>query len=291
MALVPLEPSPRDHWRARNGSRRRWFDRPRPLYYALFFSALVPDTKRASEGWPRDRRSGSAPRQTSASRGRARGTTGHEAGPGRSERCLRFFTPPQTPSRGSASPSPRSPRRSPSCWSSSCSRARRTRRGSTRPATSRCPSATLTTWAAWASTAATATRRWRRPPTPASRPTKTCMNCHSQIWNQTPDARAGARELRSGRSIEWVPVHDLPDFVYFDHSIHVNKGVGCSTCHGRVDEMPYVAGANSLHMEWCLECHRAPERFLRPPGRRLRHRLETPGTSCELGPRLVERTT
>ena len=70
--------------------------------------------------------------------------------------------------------------------------------------------------------------------------------------------------FRSGKSIEWVRVHDLPEFVYFNHSAHVNKGVGCSTCHGRVDRMPLMLQQNSLQMEWCLQCHRNPEKFVRP---------------------------
>jgi NAD-dependent SIR2 family protein deacetylase len=70
--------------------------------------------------------------------------------------------------------------------------------------------------------------------------------------------------FRSDRSIAWVRVHDLPDFVYFDHSIHVAKGIGCVTCHGRVDQMPLMWREHSLDMEWCLECHRQPERFVRP---------------------------
>jgi hypothetical protein len=70
--------------------------------------------------------------------------------------------------------------------------------------------------------------------------------------------------FRTGKPIEWLRVHDLPDFAYFNHSIHVKKGVGCSTCHGRIDDMPILYQASSLQMEWCLECHRAPERFVRP---------------------------
>jgi len=70
--------------------------------------------------------------------------------------------------------------------------------------------------------------------------------------------------FRSGMSIPWNRVHDLPDFVYFNHSIHVKKGIGCVTCHGRVDQMPLTWKAQSLQMEWCLECHRQPERFIRP---------------------------
>ncbi|HEX8161161.1 MAG TPA: cytochrome c3 family protein [Pyrinomonadaceae bacterium] len=94
-------------------------------------------------------------------------------------------------------------------------------------------------------------------------PTKTCMNCHSQIYSDSPYLEPVRRSWKENRPIEWTRVHDLPDFVYFNHSIHVNKGVGCSTCHGKVDEMPLVYQAASLQMEWCLECHREPERFLR----------------------------
>jgi len=95
-------------------------------------------------------------------------------------------------------------------------------------------------------------------------PTKTCMNCHSQIWNESPMLEPVRASFRNDRSLVWTRVHDLPDFVYFNHSIHVAKGVGCSTCHGPVDQMPLMYQAQSLQMEWCLACHRAPEKFLRP---------------------------
>src|SRR6266705_2934164 len=95
-------------------------------------------------------------------------------------------------------------------------------------------------------------------------PTKTCMNCHSQIWADSPYLEPVRESWRTGNPIKWTRVYDLPDFVYFNHSIHVNKGVGCSTCHGRVDLMPRTYQAASLQMEWCLQCHRQPEMFIRP---------------------------
>src|SRR5690349_23567182 len=95
-------------------------------------------------------------------------------------------------------------------------------------------------------------------------PTKTCMNCHSQIWADSPYLEPVRESWKTGKPIQWTRVYDLPDFVYFNHSIHVNKGVGCSTCHGRVDLMPLTYQFASLNMEWCLECHRNPEKFIRP---------------------------
>ena len=84
-------------------------------------------------------------------------------------------------------------------------------------------------------------------------PTKICMNCHSQIWAASPTLEPVRESFRKDKSIPWIRVHDLPDYAYFNHSIHVNKGVGCSTCHGRVDRMPLVWQHASLQMEWCFE--------------------------------------
>lgn len=95
-------------------------------------------------------------------------------------------------------------------------------------------------------------------------PTKTCINCHSQIWNTSPTLEPVRDSYRTGDSILWTRVHDLPDFVYFNHSIHVTKGVGCESCHGRVDKMPLMWKANTLEMSWCLDCHRNTQRVLRP---------------------------
>src|SRR5579864_2304065 len=95
-------------------------------------------------------------------------------------------------------------------------------------------------------------------------PTETCMSCHSQIWTNAEILEPVRASFRSGESIAWTKVHDLPDFVYFNHSIHVNKGIGCESCHGRVDEMPLMYEQNTLQMEWCLNCHRNPAKNLRP---------------------------
>jgi Cytochrome c7 and related cytochrome c len=118
-------------------------------------------------------------------------------------------------------------------------------------------------------------------------PTRTCMNCHSQIFANSPFLEPVRESLRSGRSIQWNRVHDLPDFVYFDHSIHVNKGVGCTTCHGQVDRMPLMWQENSLQMEWCLDCHRNPERYVRPRDAVFRVDYVAPANQAELGARLV----
>ena len=94
--------------------------------------------------------------------------------------------------------------------------------------------------------------------------TETCMTCHSQLWTEAPLLAPVRASLTSNTSLKWTRVYDLPDFAYFDHSIHVRKGVGCSTCHGRVDQMPITWKAQTLYMKWCLECHRAPQNYLRP---------------------------
>jgi len=93
--------------------------------------------------------------------------------------------------------------------------------------------------------------------------TQICMNCHSQIWTYAPMLEPVRESYRTGKSLEWRKVNDLPDFAYFNHSAHVNKGVGCTTCHGQIGEMPLVYQAQSLQMQWCLECHLKPEQFLR----------------------------
>ena len=109
-------------------------------------------------------------------------------------------------------------------------------------------------------------------------PTKTCMNCHSQIWTNAALLEPVRQSWATGESIQWIKVHDLPDFVYFNHSIHVNKGIGCASCHGRVDQMPLMYMENSLQMEWCLDCHRNPAKNLRPTSEIYNMAWEGPST-------------
>jgi hypothetical protein len=92
-------------------------------------------------------------------------------------------------------------------------------------------------------------------------PTETCLTCHSQVWSNSPLLKPVIESAKSNRPIEWIRVNDLPDFVYFNHAIHVQKGVACVTCHGPVPEMPLTWQGQSLQMEWCLSCHRHPERY------------------------------
>lgn len=94
--------------------------------------------------------------------------------------------------------------------------------------------------------------------------TETCMTCHSQLWTDAPVLAPVRESFARNEPLHWNRVHDLPDFVFFNHSIHVNKGIGCATCHGQVDLMPLTWQESSLFMKWCLECHRDPAQFVRP---------------------------
>jgi len=96
---------------------------------------------------------------------------------------------------------------------------------------------------------------------------KTCMSCHSVLFTESELLEPVRESYRTDDPIPWARVHDLPDFVYFDHSIHISKGVGCSSCHGRVDQMPLMWRENTLNMDWCLECHRNPAPHIRPKDR------------------------
>ena len=119
-------------------------------------------------------------------------------------------------------------------------------------------------------------------------PTKTCMNCHSQIWSNAPILEPVRASFRSDTPLNWIRVNDLPDFVYFNHQIHVKQGVGCDTCHGPVDKMPLMYQAKPLLMEWCLDCHRAPEKFIRPRSEvfNMNYTLPAGVTQLEQGMRL-----
>ena len=118
--------------------------------------------------------------------------------------------------------------------------------------------------------------------------TDTCMTCHSQIWLTSPTLEPVRASYRTNVPLRWTRVHDLPDFVYFDHSIHVAKGVGCSTCHGQVDQMPIMWRENTLLMEWCLGCHREPERYVRPRDAVFRMDWTPPPNQLQAGRKLVE---
>ena len=119
-------------------------------------------------------------------------------------------------------------------------------------------------------------------------PTETCMSCHAQLWINAEMLEPVRSSYRTGKSIEWTRVHDLPDFVYFNHSIHINKGIGCSTCHGRVDRMPLMYKVNTLYMQWCVDCHRHPEKQVRPRAEVFNIAYDTPAPNQdEIGPKLV----
>ncbi len=118
-------------------------------------------------------------------------------------------------------------------------------------------------------------------------PTETCMTCHSQIWTEAPILEPVRASFRENKPIEWNRVHDLPDFVYFNHSIHVNQGIGCQSCHGQVDQMPLMKKAHTLNMEWCLDCHRDPAQFIRPRDQVFNMNYEYPANQETLGKSLV----
>ncbi len=118
-------------------------------------------------------------------------------------------------------------------------------------------------------------------------PTHTCMSCHSQLWTDAPMLAPVRESLATGQPLRWQRVNQVPDFVFFNHSIHVQKGIGCSTCHGRVDEMPLTWKAHSLYMRWCLDCHEAPERNLRPKDQIFNMKWEPPADQIERGRELL----
>jgi hypothetical protein len=129
-------------------------------------------------------------------------------------------------------------------------------------------------------------------------PTKTCMNCHQQMWVGAELLNPVRESYKTDKAIPWNKVHDLPQYAYFNHSIHIAQGVGCVSCHGRIDEMPLIFQSNTLLMEWCLNCHREPEKYLRPksevfsmtwkPSDVTNPDTGVPYTQAELGAKLKE---
>lgn len=119
-------------------------------------------------------------------------------------------------------------------------------------------------------------------------PTETCMSCHSQVWTTSPLLQPVRDSYTTGEPILWERIHNLPDYVYFNHSIHVNKGIGCTTCHGAVDEMHLTYKSQELWMGWCLGCHRNPELYVRPQEEVFNVDWTPPANQTEQGTRLVE---
>lgn len=115
------------------------------------------------------------------------------------------------------------------------------------------------------------------------------MTCHSQVWTEAPVLQVVRESWVSGRPVRWNRVHDLPAFVFFNHGIHVQKGIGCSTCHGRVDEMPLVWKEHALWMKWCLDCHKNPARQIRPQEQVFDMAYVAPRNQAELGRALVKK--
>ena len=117
--------------------------------------------------------------------------------------------------------------------------------------------------------------------------TRTCLPCHEQVWRDGPWFAPVRRSLATGRPIPWVRVNRLPDFVFFNHAIHVAKGVGCESCHGRVDRMARISQTAPLTMGWCLDCHRHPESHLRPVTATTAMGYRPPVPQAALGARLA----
>jgi hypothetical protein len=119
-------------------------------------------------------------------------------------------------------------------------------------------------------------------------PTKICMTCHSKVWTDAPILEPVRASWRENRPLSWTRVNILPDYVYFNHSIHVNKGVGCATCHGPVDHMPLTYQYATLQMGWCLDCHRNPEKYLRPPDKVFDMSYEAPPDQIDQGLKQIQ---
>jgi NAD-dependent SIR2 family protein deacetylase len=128
-----------------------------------------------------------------------------------------------------------------------------------------------------------------RAPSAGIPSTALCLNCHSQVWNKSRLLEVVRSSWFTGEPIPWVRVHRLPGFVYFNHAIHVNKGVGCVECHGRVDQMPVIEQVQPLSMGWCLDCHRDPFPHLRPKEEITNMTWKPEGDPVALGKELARR--
>ncbi|HVA95929.1 MAG TPA: cytochrome c3 family protein [Candidatus Dormibacteraeota bacterium] len=120
-------------------------------------------------------------------------------------------------------------------------------------------------------------------------PTQTCMTCHSQIWTNAAVLEPVRASYRDSKPISWLRVNAVPDFVYFNHSIHIHKGVGCTTCHGPIGQMNITWRANTLYMRWCLQCHNAPQNYLRPRSQVFNAFYKPPSDQLALGNRLMKK--
>ena len=118
--------------------------------------------------------------------------------------------------------------------------------------------------------------------------TDTCMTCHSQIWSDSPLLETVRKSWETGDPIVWTRVNDQPDYVYFNHSIHIKKGVGCVTCHGRVDQMPMMWKDKTMSMAWCVDCHRNPEKYVRPRDKVFEMAWEPTMDQVKMGHQLVK---
>ncbi len=119
-------------------------------------------------------------------------------------------------------------------------------------------------------------------------PTHTCMTCHSEIWTGSPMLAPVRESLANNEPLHWTRVNRLPDYAYFNHSIHITKGIGCSSCHGAMDTMQLTYAAQSFRMEFCLSCHRAPENFVRPQQEVWNMEWKAPADQATVGPALVK---
>lgn len=117
--------------------------------------------------------------------------------------------------------------------------------------------------------------------------TETCMRCHSKVWPEAPLLEPVRQSWRTGIPVQWQRVYKIPEYAYFNHSIHVAKGVGCATCHGAVDAMPLMYKAAPMTMSWCVDCHRNPQKNLRPPEDVFNMAWQPPANQSEVGARLI----